>query len=74
MPPAYGCTRRRCCGGGARQRRCLFRSAHDPATGATLSILGKTCEGAWSDIGELANLNGLLTGVDTREDHSATNS
>lgn len=51
-----------------------------PAYGCTTrppaprSAFWATCEGAWSDIGELANLNGLLTGVDTREDHSATNS
>ena len=33
-----------------------FRSTHDPVTGATLSVLGNTSDGAWPVIGELADL------------------
>lgn len=37
-----------------------FRSTHDPATGATLSVLGNTSEGAWPVVGALEDL--LLAG------------
>lgn len=33
-----------------------FRSTHDPATGATLSVLGNTSDGAWPVVGELEDL------------------
>ena len=33
-----------------------FRSTHDPATGATVSVLGNTSDGAWPVISELGDL------------------
>ena len=33
-----------------------FRSTHDPATGATVSVLGNSSDGAWPVIGELEDL------------------